>query len=221
MQINIKEEIQKMLLTYMVQPNSNIASVSVNDIIDRYLGELTTNLKKGFLFTDEEYATFVKLALKIKKNDFNLTVDEKFIILKNSSSKNSVGSVSVEDLSDEILWEISSDFNSIVIPYTTVMIDNKIVATKLEHFESLEAMMTKLKTCGKFYIHRVFKSSGYYENKLMEAYHADYTSATNIGSQQPTLPNQLSQRELNELKKMGFETDNLINNVELNTEDDE
>ena len=90
MQIDIKEELQRMLFTYMVQPNSNIASVSLNDIIDRYITELTTRIKQRQYFTDAEYSTLVNLAIKLKNGDVNLNTDEKFFLLKNNSSKNNI-----------------------------------------------------------------------------------------------------------------------------------
>lgn len=221
MQINIKEELEKMLFTYMVQPNSNIASVSLNDVIERYLTELTTRVKQKHYFTDGEYSRMVNLAIKLKNGDYNLNTDEKFFLLKNNSSKNNMAAFNVEDLDDDTLRSISSDSNSIIIPSIITLVNNNPVSVKIEGFETIEDLLKKLKSCGKYYIYNVFKSSGQYHGEYMEMYHANYIPFSNLGMQAPTSLPKMSQRELEELKKLGFETNNLIDNVDLTGEDDE
>ncbi len=51
MQIDLKETIKNMLLSRMMQYNSNIASVTVSGVVNEYLDTLTKRLHKISLFS--------------------------------------------------------------------------------------------------------------------------------------------------------------------------
>jgi len=222
MQIDLKETIKNMLLSRMMQYNSNIASVTVSGVVNEYLDTLTKRLQQNHLFTDDEFASLVNLSLKIKVGDFNLNIDQKLRLLKANSDVTLVHGGYGESVSEDVLIEIANSFNSIVIPYPTVMLNGTPLAVTRESFKSSADLLDKLRTAGKYYVFNVYKNTAYISpTEIGEIYTVAYIKADQSNAHRPSSLPKMSQRELDELKKMGFETDNLTDNINLSGEDDE
>jgi hypothetical protein len=164
----------------------------------------------------------IGLSMKLKRGDFQLNIDEKLTLLKANSDVNLLfRNQNADPIDEDILIEIANDHNSIIIPYPTVEVGGVPIGVTTQAFKSSSDLLTKLRTSGKYYIYTVYKTFGYLTTgELVEMYYASYALPSQAGINRASNLPKMSQREIEQLKQMGFETNNL-DNVDLTVDDDD